>query len=124
MDKAFLWITICHDVISDGYSIILEQDEAESFGFGMKQIGAGLFKVVDIKIRGPAYNNGRMRSDDILIGVNNMTITKSTTAEVINEIVMKSGDVIKLTLSSRPSKLGKQINSSRPWINSDLKYHK
>ena len=55
-----------------------------------------------------------MRSDDILIGVNNMTITKITTAEVINELVMKSGDVIKLTLRSRPSKLGKQINSSRP----------
>ena len=114
MDKAFLWITICHDVISDGYSIILEQDEAESFGFGIKQIGAGLFKVVDINIQGPAYNNGRMRSDDILIGVNNMTITKITTAEVINELVMKSGDVIKLTLRSRPSKLGKQINSGRP----------
>ena len=114
MDKAFLWITICQDVISDDYSIILEQDETESFGFGIKQIGAGLFKVVDINIRGPAYNNGRMRSDDILIGVNNMTITKITTAEVINELVMKSGDVIKLTLRSRPSKLGKQINSSRP----------
>ena len=114
MDKAFLWITICQDVFSDDYSIILGQDETESFGFGIKQIGAGLFKVVDINIRGPAYNNGMMRSDDILIGVNNMTITKITTAEVINELVMKSGDVIKLTLRSRPSKLGKQINSSRP----------
>ena len=101
---------ICPDAISDGYSIILEQDETESFGFGIKQSGAGLFKIFDITIRGPAYNNGRMRVGDILTGINNMTINKSTSAEVINELVAKSGDIIKLTLSSRQFKLGKQMN--------------
>ena len=101
---------ICPDAIADGYSIILEQDETESFGFGIKRFGAGLFEIVDIKIRGPAYNNGRMRVGDILMGINNMTISKSTSAEVINEVVVKSGDIIKLTLRSKPSKLGKQMN--------------
>ena len=101
---------ICRDVISDGYSIMLEQDETGLFGFGVKQFGTGLFKIVDIKIRGPAYNNGRMRVGDILTGVNDISITKSTSAEMVNALVMNSGDVIKLTLSSSPSKLGKRID--------------
>ena len=105
------WI-ICFDVISDGYSIILEHDETESFGFGIKQFGPGLFKIVNIKFRGPAYNSSRMRVGDIMTGVNNMQITKNTNIQMINEMVMKSGNKIKLTLSSVPSKLGKQIHFS------------
>ena len=99
--------SICLNVILEGYSIILEHDENGSFGFGIKQFGPGLFKINNIKFRGPAYNNSRMRVGDILAGVDNMPITKSTNIQMINEMVMKSGDEIKLTLSSRPSKLGK-----------------
>ena len=111
------WI-ICFDVISDGYSIILEHDETESFGFGIKQFGPGLFKIVNIKFRGPAYNNSRMRVGDILTGVDNMAITKSTNIRRISEMVMQSGDKIKLTLRSRPSKFGKQLDFSQ--INNQL----
>ena len=102
------WI-IGFDEISDGYSIILEHDETESFGFGIKQFGPGLFKIVNIKFRGPAYISSRMRVGDIMTGVNNMPITKTTNIQMINEMVMKSGDKIKLTLSSKPFKLGKRL---------------
>ena len=75
----------------------------------MKRLGPGVFKIANIKFRGPAYNNSRMRVGDILAGVDNIPITKSTNIQMINEMVMKSGDEVKLTLSSRPSKLGKKI---------------
>ena len=100
------WI-ISIDVISDGYSIILEHDETESFGFGIKQLGPGIFEIVNIKFQGPAHKNGRIQVGDILTSVNSIPITKSTDIQMIDELVMKSGDKIKLTLHSRSSKLGK-----------------
>ena len=103
-----LRLITCLDLISGGYSIILEKDENKYFGFGIKQYGPGIFKIATMRIRGPAYNNSRMQVGDILTGVDNVTITKNTTVEVIDELVMKSGDTIKLTLHPRPSKLGKQ----------------
>ena len=96
-------------MISEGYSIILEHDENGSFGFGIKQFGPGLFKIINVKFRGPAYNNSRMRVGDILAGVDNIPITKSTNIQMINEMVIESEDKIKLTLSSKPSKIGKRI---------------
>ena len=94
-------------MILEGYSVILEHDENGSFGFGINQFGPGLFKIINVKFRGPAYNNSRMQVGDILVGVDNIPITKSTNIQMINEMVMKSGNEIKLTLSSIPSKLGK-----------------
>ena len=96
-------------MILEGYSIILEHDENGSFGFGIKQFGPGLFKINNIKFRGPAYFNSRMRVGDILAGVDNIPITKSTNIQMINEMVIESEDKIKLTLSSKPSKIGKRI---------------
>ena len=107
---------ICLDVILEGYSVILEHDENGSFGFGIKQFGPGLFKIINVKFRGPAYNNSRMQVGDILAGVDNIPITKSTNIQMINEMVIKSGDEIKLTLSSRPSKLGKKIHLDKSFI--------
>ena len=103
MDKVFF------DVILEGYSILLEHDETESYGFGIKQFRPGVFKIANIKHRGPAYNNGRMRVGDILTGVNNIPIAKSTNIQKINEMVIESEDKVKLTLSSKPSKIGKRI---------------
>ena len=96
-------------MILEGYSVILEHDENGSFGFGIKQFGPGLFKIINVKFCGPAYNNSRMRVGDILTGVDNIPITKSTNIQMINEMVITSGDEIKLTLSSKPSKIGKRI---------------
>ena len=94
-------------MILEGYSIILQHDETESFGLGIKQFGPGLFKIVNIKFHGPAYKNSRMQVGDILISVNNIPITKSTNIQMINNMVMESEDTIKLTLRSRPLKLGR-----------------
>ena len=53
-----------------------------------------------------------MQVGDILTSVNNIPITKVTNIQMINEMVVKSGDKIKLTLNSRPPQLGKQIHFS------------
>ena len=98
--------------ILDGYSVALQRNERNSFGFVLKQYGPGYFEVAHITPQGSAHKNGKMAIGDNIIAINNIAITKSMSLEMITRMVRESGNILRLTLNPRKIRQGNILINS------------
>ena len=98
--------------ISDGYSVALQRNERNSFGFVLKQYGPGHFEVAHITPLGSAQKNGKMAIGDNVIAINNMAITESISLEMITTMVRESGNILRLTLNPKKIRKGNILINS------------
>ena len=78
---------------------MLQRDDRNSFGFGLKQSGPGHFEISHITLHGPAYKNGKMTKGDNVIAINDMKITEKIDLDTITTMVKESGNTMRLTLN-------------------------
>ena len=87
--------------------MVLQRNDTNFFGFGLKQSGPGYFEISYITPLGSADKNGMVAIGDNVIAVNDQTVTESTSLEMITTIVRESGKTLRLTLNSLNNRQGK-----------------
>ena len=112
---------ICFNLIVGDYSIDLTRDDKNSYGFLLKKFGPGNFKVVDITPRSPADINGKVNLGDTLVAINDKMINEFTDIDMITEKIRKSGNSVRLRLTSRLHVPGTVLNLIRHYFLCDVK---
>ena len=98
----------------------MTRDDKNSYGFLLKKFGPGNFKVVDITPRSPADINGKVNLGDTLVAINDKMINEFTDIDMITEKIRKSGNSVRLRLTSRLHVPGTVLNLIRHYFLCDV----
>ena len=94
------------------YSVTLNRENHDNFGFRLQPFEPGIFKVVEVTPGSPADVQGHMNIGDSLLTINGRIVSEASDMKSITEVIRESGDTLILRLSSRPIVPGKINNSN------------